>query len=150
MPQYRYPVKKGVKWLCKFSYIDPKTGDSKTEYKRGFDSKRDAKTYEEDFLERIAAESEEYEEELVRTFGSVFEEYLASHKHEDIKCSSLDTKFGIFNKHIFPTFEDRPIDEITDDDIGGDPFCFGSKIRCVGTKNKIKSCGLCDRADWFF
>ena len=117
MPQYRYPVKKGVKWLCKFSYIDPKTGDSKTEYKRGFDSKRDAKTYEEDFLERIAAESEEYEEELVRTFGSVFEEYLASHKHEDIKCSSLDTKFGIFNKHIFPTFEDRPIDEITDDDI---------------------------------
>ena len=40
-----------------------------------------------------------------------------SHKRADIKESSLKTKFNIFNKHIFPTFEEVPIDSITDDDI---------------------------------
>ena len=40
-----------------------------------------------------------------------------SHKRADIKESTLETKFNIFNKHIFPTFEHRLIDTITDDDI---------------------------------
>ena len=46
MPQYKYQTKKGVMWMVKFNYIDPKTNKAKTEYKRGFESKRDAKTYE--------------------------------------------------------------------------------------------------------
>lgn len=44
MPQYKYQVKKGVKWLAKFNYVDPNTGTTQTEYKRGFDSKREANT----------------------------------------------------------------------------------------------------------
>lgn len=44
MPQYKYPVTKGTKWMAKFNYSDPKTGAIKTEYKRGFDSKREANT----------------------------------------------------------------------------------------------------------
>lgn len=117
MPQYKYPVKQGVKWMCKFNYTDPKTGAIKTEYKRGFDSKRDAKRYEDDFIEKLLQSMEEKEKEPERTFGDVFQEYLMSHKRADIKESTLETKFNIFNKHIFPTFEHRLIDTITDDDI---------------------------------
>lgn len=116
MPQYKYPVKGGAKWMTKFNYTDPKDGVTKTEYKRGFDSKREAKKYEEDFIEKLIA-PEENEVEPIRTFGDVFQEYLMSHKREDMKESSLETKFNIFNKHIFPTFEEMPIDLITDDDI---------------------------------
>ena len=117
MPQYKYPVAKGTKWMAKFNYTEPKSGSIKTEYKRGFDSKREAKQYEEDFLERIFLESQPKPEVLIRTFGDVFQEYLMSHKREDIKDSTLGTKFNIFTRHIFPYFEDMPIDEITDDDI---------------------------------
>lgn len=73
MPQYKYPVSKGTKWMSKFNYNDPKTGEIKTEYKRGFDSKRDAKQYEEAFLERIFIESQPKPEVMVRTFGDVFQ-----------------------------------------------------------------------------
>ena len=116
MPQYKYPVKGGNKWMTKFNYTDPKSGVTKTEYKRGFGSKREAKKYEEDFIESLIT-PEEDEIEPIRTFGDVFQEYLMSHKREDMKESSLETKFNIFNKHIFPTFEEIPIDTITDDDI---------------------------------
>ena len=116
MPQYKYPVKGGAKWMTKFNYTDPKSGVVKTEYKRGFDSKREAKKYEEDFIEKLIT-PEEDDVEPIKTFGDVFQEYLMSHKREDMKESSLETKFNIFNKHIFPTFEEMPIDAITDDDI---------------------------------
>ena len=116
MPQYKYPVKNGFKWMSKFNYTNPKTGIAKTEYKRGFNSKREAKQYEEDFIENlICPEEEEIQPE--RSFGDVFEEYLMSHKRADMKESSLETKFNIFTKHIFPTFEKMPIDTINDDDI---------------------------------
>lgn len=52
MAQYKYQVKKGVKWMVKFNYSDPKTGKTKTEYKRGFESKREAREYEDEFLEK--------------------------------------------------------------------------------------------------
>ncbi len=116
MPQYKYPVKGGAKWMTKFNYTDPKSGLVKTAYKRGFDSKREAKKYEDDFIDSLIA-PEEDEVEVIRTYGDVFQEYLMSHKRADIKESSLETKFNIFNKHIFPTFEEVPIDSITDDDI---------------------------------
>lgn len=116
MPQYKYPVKNGIKWMVKFNYTDPKSGKAKTEYKRGFASKREAKKYEEDFIENLIT-PEETEIEPIRTFGEVFQEYLMSHKRADIKESTLETKFNIFNKHIFPTFEEKQVDTITDDDI---------------------------------
>ena len=116
MPQYKYKVKKGVKWMTKFNYTDPKTGEVVTEYKRGFDNKRDAKDYEENFIEVLETQADE-EAPTERTFGDVFQEYLASHKREDIKESTLETKYNIFNSHIFPTFKEKLISDITDDDI---------------------------------
>ena len=70
MPQYKYPVKNGIKWMVKFNYTDPKSGKAKTEYKRGFASKREAKKYEEDFIENLIT-PEETEIEPIRTFGSI-------------------------------------------------------------------------------
>lgn len=117
MAQYKYQVKKGAKWIAKFNYVDPKTGKTKTEYKRGFDSKREAKIYEEEFLENLTADSGEDETLYERTYEDVFQEYLMSHKRDDIKESTLRTKHNVFEKHIFPTFRDKLISEITDDDI---------------------------------
>lgn len=117
MPQYKYPVKQGYKWMTKFNYTDPKTEKTKTEFKRGFDSKRDAKKYEEDFLETLLQDEERNAPSYERTFGEVFQEYLMSHKRADIKETTLETKFNIFNKHIFPSFENTLVSKITDDDI---------------------------------
>lgn len=127
MAQYKYMTKsQGQKWCTKFRYFCPDTGKMEIEYKRGFSTKREAKKYEEDFLERLEAMSDTAdtantpdEEPSVerRTFYQVYLEYLASHKREDLKTSSLQTKENIFNKHIFPTFRDMYIDDITADDI---------------------------------
>ena len=117
MPQYKYQVSNGIKWMAKFNYTDPQTGTSKTIYKRGFSNKRSAKQYEENFLESILNESQTPQEVISKTFGNVFQEYLMSHKRADIKDSSLGTKFNIFSHHIFPYFESTPIDQITADDI---------------------------------
>lgn len=117
MAQYKYQVKNGSKWMCKFDYTDPKSGETKTKYKRGFDTKREAKQFEEEFREALEIPEEPELIEIERTFGDVFQEYLMSHKRADIKETTLETKFNIFNKHIFPTFENVPIKEITDDDI---------------------------------
>lgn len=117
MAQYKYQVKKGVKWMAKFNYVDLKTGRIQTEYKRGFDSKREAKDYEENFIENLTVETQEEEIPYERTFEDVYQEYLMSHKRADIKESTLRTKENVFGKHIFPTFKDMLISEITDDDI---------------------------------
>ena len=117
MPQYKYKVKKGIKWMTKFNYEDPRTGKILTEYKRGFESKREAKEYEEEFMEKLEIEIGKKDPLYERTFEDVFHEYLASHKREDIKESTLETKFNIFEKHIFPTFRNMLISSITDDDI---------------------------------
>jgi hypothetical protein len=112
----------GVKWSAKFRYLNPETGEMDIEYRRGFDTKREAKQYEDDFLEELkglekASPSPAKDSPPRRTFYQVYQEYLASHKHEDLKLSTLETKKNIFTKHIFPTFRNVRIDEITSDDI---------------------------------
>ena len=123
MGQYKYTTKShGVKWSAKFRYLNPETGEMDIEYRRGFDTKREAKQYEDDFLEELkglekATPSPAKDSPPRRTFYQVYQEYLASHKHEDLKLSTLETKKNIFAKHIFPTFRNVRIDEITSDDI---------------------------------
>lgn len=117
MAQYRYDTKGGGKWLAKFRYKDPKTGEVKVEYRRGFSTKRDAKYYEENFLDGLLNHETEDVMLKKKTFGDVYDEYMASHKREDMKLSTLQTKANIFNRHIFPYFKDVPIRSITDDDI---------------------------------
>lgn len=117
MPQYKYKVTKGVKWMAKLNYVDPKTQKIATEYKRGFESKREAKEYEESFLENLVVDDDDTEQFYEPTFEDVYQEYMSSHKREDIKESTVDTKRNIFEKHIFPIFRNKLVSEITDDDI---------------------------------
>jgi len=122
MGQYKYQTKsQGAKWMAKFRYLDRETGQYIIEYRRGFDTKRDAKQYEEDFLDRVARGGAEWNKDEItkksRTFYMVYKEYLASHKREDMKISTLKTKRNIFIHQIFPYFKDAIIAKITDDDI---------------------------------
>ena len=50
--------------MVKFSYIDPISGETKIKYTRGFASKREAKQFEEDFLENLTIPEEEEEEKI--------------------------------------------------------------------------------------
>lgn len=79
MPQYKYQVRKVVKWMAKFNYLDPKTG--KTE-----------------------------------------------------------TKYNVFEKHIFPTFKENLIDEITDDDIAEWQTKIKSTAKPNGKHFQIRFC----------
>ena len=119
MGQYKYNVANGIKWLVKFSYEDPATGKTQIEYKRGFLTKREAKQYEEDFIEGLKQPDVQDVQQKPRyrpTVEEIYMEYLLSHKREDMKESSRSTKESIFNEHIFPYFgHDTPIDTITAD-----------------------------------
>lgn len=116
---YKYSLKSGTKWFVKFPYVDPVTGEKKIEYRRGFGTKREAKAYEDSFVEHLQVKLQKSKEPVkrVRTFTDVYWEYLRSPKREGMKDSSLETKQSIFALHIFPTFGERPIDEITTDEI---------------------------------
>ena len=133
MPQYKYSTKAGIKWLVKVRYFNPITKSNAVEYKRGFSSKREAKQYEEDFLEQLESSGIETPPEK-KTFEDVYKEYLASHKREDLKESSLRTKTTIFENHIFPTFKDMPIREITADLIAEWQSDMKSKTTLHGKK----------------
>jgi len=117
MGQYRYDTKHGPKWMAKFRYTHPETGETKIEYKRGFATKRDAKAFEENFVDELLHTEPEDAKLRRKTFGEVYDEYMASHKREDMKPSTLQTKENIFKRHIFPYFKDVPIRAITDDDV---------------------------------
>ena len=58
MPQYKYTTKKGVKWYSKFNYLDAQTNKFVTTLKRGFSSKREARAFEENFLDELDSQSQ--------------------------------------------------------------------------------------------
>ena len=117
MGQYKYETRKGIRWLSKFRYTNPVSGERKVMYKRGFLTKRAAYEFENQFLFDL----EDYDPERAnldkKTFGDVYKEYLASFKREDMKLNSLRTKETVFVHHIFPFFKDEPIRSITSEDI---------------------------------
>lgn len=119
MPLYKYNTQHGIKWSAKFNYFDDEAQIRKTIFKKGFATRREAKEFEDSFLDNLDLRREQKNnpKEQVKTFKDVYDEYLASHKREDMKESTLQTKVGIFEKRIFPTFRDTPIDKITDDSI---------------------------------
>ena len=74
MPQYKYTVKAGVRWFSKFPYQDPLTGEKKIEFKRGFMTKREAKTYEDSFMDMLQKRLSEEAPPKARTFCDVYRE----------------------------------------------------------------------------
>lgn len=114
MPQYKYTTKKGVKWYSKFNYLDTQTNKFVTTLKRGFSSKREARAFEEKFLDELDSQSQP---STTHTVTDIYNEYLSSFKRSDMKQSTLQTKHNIFASHIAPYFEGIPVEEITAADI---------------------------------
>lgn len=129
MPQYKYNTKKGVRWTSKFNYCRPGSDRIETEYKRGFMTRRDAKKYEDAFLEDL----EKPESRSVHTIADIYNEYLASYKRSDLKQSTLQTKRNIFQNHIAPYFNDIPVENITSSDIANWQDTMSQRVKSDGT-----------------
>lgn len=106
MPAYK--DEKTGKWYTKFYYTD-NTGKRRQKLKRGFDLKRDAVKYEDDFLINRAGDPE-------MPFQALAEKYLEDKKINNKEISYLTRKRRI-EKWILPAFKDKPINSITKEDV---------------------------------
>lgn len=96
------------KWDVRVWYRDI-TGERRQTTKRGFRTKREAQTYETDFLLKQQGQ-------LDMKFGDFVDLYLdeiGSH----IRSSTMETKENIVNTKILPYFADRKIQDIRAVDI---------------------------------
>lgn len=106
MPVYK--DKKTGKWYCKFYYKDW-MGTQKQKWKRGFLTKRDAKSYERDFLERQMTSPD-------ILFQNLYEVYLEEMSVR-LKYSTMRIKKNICETKILPYFGNKKVAEITASDI---------------------------------
>ncbi len=106
MPAYK--DNKTGKWFCKFYYTDWQ-GNNRQKWKRGFATKKEALTYERDFLERQSANPD-------MTFQNLYELYMEDMAGR-LKQSTILTKKHIYETHILPFFGSKPINEIKASDV---------------------------------
>lgn len=106
MPTYK--DSKTGKWFCKFYYTDH-TGERKQKKKRGFDLQRDAKKWESDFLAKMEGAPD-------MTFAALAALYLEDRK-VNVKPSSYESMENRIRNRLIPALGDRPINEITSNDI---------------------------------
>lgn len=105
MPSYK-DEKTGL-WFCKFNY-KTYTGDTKQKKKMGFTRKKDADSWERDFL--IASQGQP---------NMPFKDFLEIYKKDNypqLRLKTQITKDGRY-KRVLPTFGDLPLDEIDPLDI---------------------------------
>lgn len=95
-------------WYVKFYYKDY-TGTKKQKMKRGFKLQREAKEWERDFLERLAAQPS-------MPFKALSELYLEDKKAHTKKIT-YETKKNRIDTWILPYFNTQPVNEITAPDI---------------------------------
>ena len=95
-------------WFCKFYYTDY-AGNRKQKCKRGFARKSDAQAYEREFLLNMA-------DSPTMTFKTLYGAYMEWCK-PNIKDSTYILKKCVLEKHVLPTFGEKPINEITSLDI---------------------------------
>lgn len=106
MPAYFDEAKKT--WYCKFYYTDY-TGTRKQKLKRGFKLQRDAKKWEQNFLERQQGTPD-------MKFQTLYDLYIEDMSHR-LRQNSIDGKKNVFKNRILPYFKDKPINTITAKDI---------------------------------
>jgi len=106
MSAYR-DSKKGT-WYVQISY---KTWDGKQKHtcKRGFETKRDAQKWEEEYLRKVSGSHN-------MTFESFAEIYLQNMK-ERIKESTFITKETVIRNRIIPYFKNKSLSSITTQDV---------------------------------
>lgn len=115
MPVYKYKLKSGkTMWYIKANFIDPETGKSVQRCIRGFETKREAKEHERQFMQnpslKPAERSTTRSEPL---FSDVYNEYQEYVKNRNIRPDTLQNKIGIYKYHIEPFFKDVPIKSMT-------------------------------------
>lgn len=88
------------KWNTQF-YYKTITGDNKKKHKRGFERKKDAKAWREEFIRKNNGTPD-------MDFFSLWDEYKEDLRHE-IKESTWETKIAIVDKKILPFFGKTPI-----------------------------------------
>lgn len=95
-----YQDKQTGKWNTQF-YYRTITGENKKKHKRGFERKRDAKEWREEFIRRNSGTPD-------MDFNSLWDEYKEDLRHQ-IKESTWETKIAIVDKKILPFFGKTPI-----------------------------------------
>ena len=95
-------------WYCMFRYNDW-TGRQKQKCKRGFKTKREAKEYEEQFMQTTEAD-------MNMKVGAFVETYFRD-KQGELKERSIKNKRYMIERHILPYFENKSMNEITPADI---------------------------------
>ncbi|WP_178515284.1 site-specific integrase [Eubacterium sp. LMAG:50] len=92
------------KWYCSFYYTDWQ-GIRKRKKKEGFNTQREAKAWESDFINRMTANCS-------MTFKNLVQLYLEDSATR-LKPTTLVVKTSVINDKIAPYFNDIPISEIT-------------------------------------
>ena len=106
MPVYK--DEKRNTWFCKCNYKDC-LGESKSNMKSGFATKKDAQQWERDFLQKQSASMD-------MKFASFVEVYFED-KAPRLKERSIMTKRTLFETKIIPYFGEKQMNEITAVDI---------------------------------
>ena len=102
MPAYR--DKKRGTWYASFYYTDWQ-GHRKLKKKRGFETKRDAKAFEGEFLRQGSRSCN-------MSFGSMVEIYLED-MGPRLKANTMQNKRYLIEHRVLPFFKDLPLNEIT-------------------------------------
>lgn len=98
-----YKEKKDKKWKVEIRTVDS-TGEAIRKRKSGFNTKKEAQNWENDFLQKIRSQSN-------MSFKSMYEIYMEDLKLK-VKYSTLQRKKYIMKKHILPFFENIVVSEI--------------------------------------
>ncbi len=106
MPAYK--DKNNRTWYCKFYYRDW-SGVLKQKWKRGFTTKKEAQTYERNFLQR-----QSFSQDI--SFENLYYVYMEE-MNLRLKHSSIITKKNICETKILPYFAKKPVNEIRAADI---------------------------------
>ena len=96
------------KWSVQFYHVDY-AGIRRRKRKLGFDSKREAEDWKEEFIRKAQANMD-------MRFDSFVDEYFEMISH-DIRQSTMYTKRHMIDVHILPYFKERKVAEITPLDI---------------------------------
>ena len=102
MPAYR--DKRRGTWFASFYYTDWQ-GHRKLKKKRGFETKRDAKAFEEEFLRQSSRTCN-------MSFASMVEIYLED-MGPRLRETTMQNKRYLMEHHVMPFFKDLPVNEIT-------------------------------------
>ena len=102
MPAYK--DKKRGTWYANFYYTDW-TGERKHKCKRGFKREKDAKQYEQDFLDKLKTNSD-------IPFSTLVEKYLEDCSLK-LKETTFEGKKNVIDNKILPFFENVKICDIT-------------------------------------